>query len=140
MGISLAAVLATPRARVGWTTNVPPAWDFDLPAIERAAVALGVTQPVAVGCANYARGRWGGMHSFERDEHRIRVARWLSPERASRLLWHELTHAAQRDRGEVMGTARVRREEGRDAYLAHPLEVEARGNEWRADDEPLVIA
>lgn len=137
MGVSLSAVLASERVRVGWTTREPCAWSFDTDAIAHACDQLGVEGEVAVGCAEYANGRWGGMYSYERGVHRVRVGRRLSAEAASRVLWHELTHAAQQSRGTIVSTLAVRRDEGDDAYMAHPLEVEARANEQRAFAHPL---
>lgn len=139
MGISLSAVLAAERVRVGWTTREPCEWSFDTNAIAHACDALGVIGDVEVGCAEYARGRWAGMYSHERGVHRVRVGRRLSVDEASRVLWHELTHAAQESRGEVADTCRVRREQGHAAYMAHPHEVEARENEERAFAHPLTF-
>lgn len=133
MGVSLMGTLASSRVRVGWRTNIAPAWEFDLAAIGRACDELGVYGQVEVGCAEYPRGRWGGMYSHERDVHRVRVGRRFGAEDASRILWHELTHAAQTERGELVDTRGP-------GYWEHPLEVEARGNEWRADACPLVLA
>lgn len=129
------SLLAAARAdvRIGWHTNATPAFDFDVPAMRRAVMHLGVTRPVEVGCANYHRGRWGGMHSLERGIHRVRVAYWLPPNDASRTLWHELSHAAQSDRGIPSGTAQLRRELGDDAYTNDPREVEAREAEQLHD-------
>lgn len=133
MTIALADLLQDSRVRVGWTTSRPAAWAFDLDAIRQAARELGVTGEVEVGCAEYANGRWAGMHSVHRGVHRIRVGRTLSAEDASRILWHELTHAAQWDRGERHSTREVLRDEGRDAYMTHPAEIEARANEREHD-------
>lgn len=136
MAVSLSACLASAQVRVGWTTNIPAAWEFDTVAIARACHELGVTGEVEVGCAEYARGRWQGMYSHERGIHRVRVGRRVSVEAASRILWHELTHALQHERGEREGTTRLRG----DAYRLHPKEVEARSNEYRAELEPLAHA
>lgn len=129
------SLLALARAdvRIGWRTNHAPAWEFDIDAMRRACVHLGVTRPVEVGCANYHRGRWGGMHSLEHGIHRVRVAYWLPAGAASRTAWHELSHAAQSDRGIPSGTAQLRRELGDDAYTADPREVEAREAEQLHD-------
>lgn len=136
MAVSLMGVLAEQRVRVGWRTNIAPAWEFDLAAIGRACDDLAVYGDVEVGCAEYPRGRWAGMYSYERGIHRVRVGRRLSLADASRVLWHELTHAAQTERGETVSTAHLRGV----AYYAHPLEVEARANEPLALAHPLVIA
>lgn len=125
------SLLALARAdvRIGWHTTNEPAWTFDVDALRRACVHMGVTRPVEVGCANYHRGRWGGMHSLERNVHRVRVAYWLPADAASRTLWHELSHAAQSDRGIPSGTRTLKG----DAYTNDPREVEAREAEQHHD-------
>lgn len=120
----LLADFAAPPVRVGWRTNAKPGWDFDLDAIERARELLGVTRPVVIGCVN-ARRRFTGMHHDEGARHRITVAHWHTPEQASRTIWHELSHAAQSDRGVRGGTARLRGL----AYEQDAREVEARAAE-----------
>lgn len=124
----LLATFASPRrppVRVGWRTNVKPCWDFDVAALERACKLLGVTRPVELGAVNSRRRRWAGMHHDEREQHRVTCAVWATPEGASRTLWHELSHAAQSDRGVPGGTSRLR---GRE-YDEDPREVEARAAE-----------
>lgn len=117
-----------PPVRIGWRTNAQPAWDFDLAAIERAIELLGVTRPVVIGAVN-ARRRWSGMHHDEGHQHRVTVAHWHTPAGASRTIWHELSHAAQSDRGVKGGTTRLR---GRE-YDMDPREVEARAAEANHD-------
>ena len=131
------ATPAPPPVRVGWRTRLEPEWTFDVDAIEHAARELGVTSPVVVGAVEYRRGRWGGMHRVERGEHRISVPRWQTPEEASRVVWHELSHAAQHDRGVKGGTKAVARAYGWGAYMADPREVEARDAE--ANHERLAL-
>lgn len=133
MGVCLGAILTRPR--VGWSTNIAPAWDFDLGAIANACEVLGVKAPVVVGCAEYPRGRWGGMHSVERGEHRIRVRRAHSAAAASRTLWHELSHAAQSDRGVEGGTAAL----SGAAYTNDPREREARAAERNHDERFALV-
>lgn len=128
MDLDILADFAAPPVRVGWRTNAPPSWDFDLDAIQRARELLGVTRPVVIGCVN-ARRRWTGMHHDEGATHRITVAHWHTPEGASRTIWHELSHAAQADRGVPGGTSQLR---GR-AYDMDPREVEARAAESNHD-------
>lgn len=128
--------LANARVTVGWRTRIAPTWAFDLAAIDRAADELGVRGPIHVGCAEYPRGRWGGMYSYERGIHRVRVRRAHSALEASATIWHELTHARQQTRGERDdgGTRSARGA----AYDLHPREQEARANEHRAITHPLV--
>lgn len=133
-------LLASPApVRVGWRTRTAPAWDFDVPAIMRAARELGVSSPVEVGCVEWTRKRWDGLAAFDEGVHSIRVRRAADADEASRTLWHELTHAAQRDRGEHMDSGEVLRRRGFAAYRAHPHEVEARASEAQAARLPLVV-
>lgn len=132
MGISLAAALEPARVSIGWHTRTPAKWDFDLRAIARACEHLGVEQPVVVGCAEYANGRWAGMYSNERGTHKIRVRRSSSAHAASRTLWHELTHAAQHERGDSLDTGISASRASRlsaQAYNELPGEAEAKYNE-----------
>lgn len=134
---------ARSQVRVGWRTNVEPSWEFDLDALALAARTLGLRLPIEVGCAEYPRGRWGGMHSCERRGtsyvHRVRVRRASSANSASRLLWHELAHAAQSERlGTDAFDREYEREERRVGYERNPFEIEAREHEPRAYDHPLV--
>lgn len=136
--ISLAGLLASEQVTIGWHTRVPPAWEFDCAAIASAARELGVRGRIEVGCAEYANGRWGGMYSYERGVHRIRVKRASRAEYATRILWHELTHAAQHERGDTAGTRALGA--GTEAYRNHPKEVEARATEEANAHRPLVRA
>lgn len=118
------AAPSRPPVRIGWRPNIQPCWEFDLGAIERACELLGVTRPVEIGAVN-ARRRWSGMRHDEGDQHRVTVANWHTPEGASRTIWHELSHAAQSDRGVEGGTSQLR---GRE-YDDDPREREARACE-----------
>lgn len=68
--------------------------------------------------------------------HKITVSNRLTPTEASEVLWHELTHAAQRER-DPLASVRYRQITPRSArgrrayadYLANPYEVEARASE-----------
>lgn len=129
--------LAREQVRVGWRTAVDPDWGFDLDAIRAAVRELGLREPVQVGCAEYANGRWSGMYSHDADEgHRVRIGRRLSAEQASRTLWHELAHAAQRERGSTGGTRHLARRD-RAAYESDWREVDARAHEANHDRLPL---
>lgn len=144
MAVSLNAAVTRSQVSVGWRTNIEPRWSFDLDAIRQACEFLGVRERVVVGCAEYANGRWGGMYSWDErlgGVHKIRVKRAASAEGAGRILWHELTHAAQRERdGRSAGTRTIRREQGLEAYRSHPAEVEARHNESYVEDLQLTRA
>lgn len=135
---------ATP-VRVGWRTNLPPAWDFDLDAIAQAARELALRLPVVVGCAEYRR-RTSGTAGCERDEHgrwyhRIAVRRATTALAASEIIWHELAHAAQAEQvGPEHFDVAYSRAGGRKGagYRTNPYEIEARAHERRADTHPLV--
>lgn len=110
-------------------------WHADASAIAQAARELGVTRPVRVIASPFRRGRWGGMHTLlANGVHEIRVATWTNADEASRTLWHELSHAAQSDRGVTGGTTRLRG----DAYTYDPREIEARAAE--VNHERLALA
>lgn len=129
------------HVRASYGTRIQPSWTFDTSAIRHACELLGVSAPVVICCAEYRRGRWSGMHSFEHGAHRVRIARWASANRASEILWHELTHCAQRDRGEDMSQAfslTARSRLSREQYDADPRENEAHCNEVHAEFYPLV--
>lgn len=85
--------------RVGWRTNEPCSWTFDLDALAAAARELGIERPIVVGAI---RGRGGhrksGQHHVGADGHRITVLSRLPADAASRTLWHELRHAEQAER------------------------------------------
>lgn len=136
MGVSLTAVRERSRVRVTTLTNDPPEWTFDVPAILRACERLGVEGTIALSVVRYARGRWGGMYYGEGRAHAISVPRWHDANGASRVLWHELTHALQEERGDREPTQHLRG----DAYWHHPSEVEARANEYLGDAYPLVVS
>lgn len=142
MGVSLSAQLERAIVSVGWTTNIAPRWSFDLDAITRACELLGVRERVVVGCAEYPNGRWGGMYTWDErlgGQHKVCIVRAATAERASRLLWHELTHAAQYERGDDTDTRRLARRDY-SAYRSHPAEVEARRNESNHLMYPLTRA
>lgn len=140
--MGLLAELANARVTIGWQTRIPPAWTFDLDAIGAAANELGIAWPIQVGCANYANGRWSGMHSCEHDRapHIVRVGRLLGTHDASRTIWHELKHAEQAERLGVETYDREYARYGRKGpgYRSNPFEHEARECEARATAHPLV--
>lgn len=143
------------RVFLQWRTRKACAWEFDLDAIERAGRELGLRLPVGLAVVE-AGGYWqttDGAHrvkTADRGEHAhgITVRRSVDAERASRILWHELTHAAQaeahptgphrfyREAYAVHSRARVGAYGG--AYRANPFEVEAR--EAEANHERLPLA
>lgn len=84
--------------------------------------------------------------------HYITMKSWLDPAQASRTLWHELCHAMQSEQAiaalpvgasprECYDAWTTCEERGRGvAYLAKPIEVEAREYEAFAAEMPLVSA
>lgn len=134
MGVSLAALTSAPEVRIGWRTNVPPAWEFDVAAITNAARKLGVKGPIRIGCTEARRGRFDGLYMPEPNGHRISVWRRASAANASSIIWHELAHAAQEERGDHASTMQLRGA----AYTNDPSEVEARDVEARFGHIPLV--
>ncbi len=146
-------------------------WNFDQNAIDQAADFLGLKYPVKISGKRGRKGRSTGLyhglfnydtarHSFARFDqytHVITVSRWVSPEHASEIIWHELTHAAQvenfveenagdPEQGhdafaiayEEAGGGRINSRKGRKAYNENAFEVEARLAEKNAESKPLV--
>lgn len=80
-------------------------------AVAGAAALLGIQRPVKVAPRPMKRrsGRycWGGKFDLDLPmqdlpHHRITVNRTLSPEAATRVVWHELGHALQAERHPTM--------------------------------------
>lgn len=126
MAVSLAAVAQTAQVRVGWRTNIAPAWEFDVAAIAAAARELGVRRPIVIGCTEARRGRFDGLYMPQSNGHRISVWRGASVPAASAIIWHELEHAAQEERGDYPDTGTGTYATRGDAYWNDPAEVEAR--------------
>ncbi len=105
-------------------------------AIAVAANHMGINGRVV---AAQVGGVAGGYHGpDDSGTHRISVVGWLSPERASAQLWHELAHAKQYEDGERFGVGyHDAYEQGHDAYTSHPSEVDAR--KW-ATRNPFPLA
>lgn len=100
-------------------------WKIDVAAIREAISFFGLTSPVEVkltsgyrkvGCARYRDG-----------VHVITISAIRSGAQASVTLWHELTHAAQREYlGREAFRAEYQAETARVGYRANRFEVEAR--------------
>lgn len=73
--------------------------------------------------------------------HKITIKRYLSPEVASAVLWHELTHAMQAEElGDKVFHKLYHSYSGSSFsqnYLNNPFEVEARDHEKLAEEYPL---
>lgn len=145
MPISLATIARASQVTLGACARsvrsghaIDHEWAPDLEAITRACEHLRVTAPIVIQIVRYDRRTSAhARHRCRAGVHYISVAYWHTPQRASELLWHELTHAAQYARGERPNTSRVRKTQGFDAYFAHPAEVEARAGERNHDWLPL---
>ena len=72
-------------------------FEVDQDAVAQAARMLGLRHPVRVFVRRYEWGL-GRYIALIDGEHRIGVAADLSPGMASRVLWHEMTHARQIER------------------------------------------
>lgn len=100
-------------------------WTIDVPAIREAIAFFGLTSPVEVkltagtrrvGCARYRDG-----------VHVITLSALRSGAQASETLWHELTHAAQREYlGDEAFRVQYQMEQLREGYDRNRFEVEAR--------------
>lgn len=82
--------------------------------------------------------------------HDIMVKSYLNPERASRILWHELTHAMQCERAIAAADAQTPKERNAAwhevsaasrgvGYHYKPVEIEARAHEAYAEALPLAV-
>lgn len=138
--LSLSALAERTSIRVGTYTNTPPTWAFDLDAIADACEQLGVREPVVVGCARYLSGRWAGMHGYSNGEHSVNIGCALDADEASAYIWHELTHAQQRERLGSRFSVLYEEAGGRKGrgYERNRYELEAQANETLADEFPLV--
>jgi hypothetical protein len=118
---------------------------LDLEAVNDARSALGIKAPVAILIRAYTHldGRYIG---FKGGAHRIGIDRDLPARVASRVVWHELTHASQVERlgslgdwaarwdGEMKALGLTKQQSSRASarrYNRAPLEREARANERR---------
>lgn len=115
-------------------------------AVREAGRILGLEHPVRVFICAYVWGDGRYYVSFKDEAHRVGVAADLSFRSASRVLWHELTHAVQVERlgseeafralwWQQMHDLGLSRQEAARAtgrrYRRAGLEVEARVNERR---------
>ncbi len=148
--LSVERVKPTRRER---PQNAP--WTLDERAIQEAREFLGITRPVTLKVINHA-SRTMGEHRVTVGPNGVRqtiaIKGWLSPEDASRTLWHELTHAAQTERAlarlpeglsgrETIAHLKRQPERGYRSvrYERKPIEVEAREHEAMHDVLPLTI-
>jgi hypothetical protein len=148
-------------ASAGATNGATAPWRVDDEGLARAAEHLGLTKPIHVKRSkgvsllgtyrqirNYTRETDGGYKSATVHKalpeyvecHVVTVSARLTPDQASRVIWHELTHAAQRERDPESGIKYSREVKNRRCinkstpaaharYESIPYEVEARKNE-----------
>jgi hypothetical protein len=118
-------------------------YDVDTAELAKACTVLAIALPVRVVLRSfkYRSGRYTGTRG---GKHVITLDAMLSPRKANRILWHELTHAAQVERlggyerwnerwWNEMRHQGLTREQALRAetrrYSQTPLEQEARDNE-----------
>lgn len=126
-------------------------WRVDEAALERACATLGVRRPVTVLATSqrFTSGRYLGVRD---GRHRITLRARLTVVEASRTLWHELTHALQRERyscdflyfcdytRELARPRRLGRAHTVDPlYDLNPFEVEAEANVRLHESLPLTV-
>jgi hypothetical protein len=131
----LTSVAQEGEPRVAWAGGqLPEGWEFDLEAIQDAADStLGIRWPILL--RYYAEGGRGddvllgqyatverGCHGDP--SHSILVSVYNDRTQASSVIWHELTHAMQRERGDK-DIPLVAELVSRESYLAQPAEREA---------------
>lgn len=134
-------------------------WRIDHVALNAACEWLDVRWPVNVkrtanGKSLHGRHRLRGRNEWPTPRHVITLAAGLPQALASEVLWHELAHAMQAERGvrtcpvwsglnaiemmKLWTVADIR--DRRYAYDDRPCEIEARRYEKRGRDFPLVKA
>jgi hypothetical protein len=125
-------------------------WEVDRALLRDACERLVVRYNVIVTPAKLpdrVKGRYCGFDYVRKVlGHDIRISRYLSPEDASRCLWHELTHVSQFEDSPSTFYDEYERYDRKykqllasgvasaDAYLSNPFEAAAKANE-RLHDE-----
>lgn len=110
-------------------TQAEGGYRIDQKALKDAIAILGLKLPVRV--RQHARvGNTNGNYRHGVTHHNIMIKSYLTPEQASKTLWHELTHAQQAERaGDYAGWTLESQQQRRSyAYWNRPIEVEARAN------------
>jgi hypothetical protein len=121
-------------------------WRVDDAALEKACDVLGIVLPVIVLQVADRDDPIGLYHAPRKDDsgelfHPITIVARLTPEAASRSIWHEITHAAQwEDDPDFVETYNLMNESAKsvaekegvdykEVYRLIPYEVEAKANE-----------
>jgi len=116
---------------------------WSVSGIEEALRLLEIAQPVEI---KFSQGtRRIGCHRYFPGRHSITISRFLTAEAASRVLWHELTHAAQVERAiRLHGQSGLSKfgqayklETRMRGYRGNRFEVEARAAEDWHEAQPL---
>lgn len=112
---------------------------IDNAAVRDACELLGIGLPVDVRFSGRV-GPTNGSHAFDGERHRIMLKSYLTPEQATRTLWHELTHAMQAERaGSVLAWGAFSRAQRSYSYSNRPIELEARRMADVMGDLPLCV-
>lgn len=129
-------------------SNPNAGWRVSTAGLERAKREFGLTLPIRIKQTSVVGGR-EGAHRLEFSDglpvHNIRAKSYLTPERATEVLWHELTHAAQAERaiqaanGDVTAWGRESKRQRQWAYKDRPIEMEANRNMRNFRHIPLAI-
>lgn len=107
-------------------SGAPAPWSIDHVAVDHAQQHMGLQRPVKINLVGGTHGRYHGPNSD--GYHEIDLVHWLSPESASKQLWHEMTHALQneRDPNAWSQVTDNNQDQGFGHYRSHPEEIEAR--------------
>jgi hypothetical protein len=131
-GMTSARVVDIKRGDARMTLNPAGGWRLDANALERARRTLNLKLPVIV-TTNSREGDTNGTYEFQarQQRHKVMLKSYLTPESASRVLWHELTHAAQAERAGSFVKWMVYCAEQQQGwcYDERPMELEARAAE-----------
>lgn len=102
---------------------------LDATAIHEATKMLGIDQPLSVrwgGDDEMPWARVNGFHGLYSDGHRIVLSPVESAGQVDETLWHELTHAYQRERdGNEEAQIRYEHANATLGYANNPYEVQA---------------
>lgn len=145
-GYSVFSVSAVKRRRTRGV-GTPPKWQVDQRALESAMKKLGVTWKVRITRTS-SRSKLGAhrlryREPAHRPQHSITVDKLVSPTEATRILWHELAHAAQAERAAVQFARECGYEDasalnGRECLRAW-REVDARSRRYSYKERPIEI-
>ncbi len=114
-----------------------PGWKLSYTNLKKAKAELSISRPVHVKQTSRQGGR-RGAYAFRAGEHCITVKSYLTPEQASRTLWHELAHAMQAERS-GSEAAWAANSDRKGPYSKRPIEIEARSYEHNASRIPIAV-